>query len=617
MDERRIRSLTMRNLCLAAVVALLSLFAPGVAQADVEGPEINPFECYGRWENATGSRTVGQMRAELDKLMRPMFKPTDPQTRKAIKACVIGRVKSRVGDTDAYDYLQQAIALNPEEPGFELWAGDYYSGVRGAGRPIYGKAERHFYNALEKLEALRKKKKFRPYHATVESWVQKRLLMLYQEDGLPLTPWWKGYPYAPASLAPPGVFASSQFAISKDTHDFFRNNEMRIFTAEAAFANSDLRLGGTPEPLSELDRWRIVRAPLRYQVDNRVRLRQTAIGTVDFLHSYHKAEDAQITSFYLPQELNDVTVEELGVGYQRELPLFPVMDARIRATYKRVHRKGVVEFLPEHTENFDFFEIKPSFSRFLSSDKLSLNLTYVYMGIPDLPNSAKGFGKRGMWIRGAELQYAFYSPLTLPALDLGSFNSYRSPTRGWYWWLGFVQYDQVYGLNTVTQRDLYLGNRLEGPGVWDLTLQGTVFTSDTSIYRDDYETESDDPTQAFKSMRVAAIIQNRLLNPDTMPHVQSSSLGFAPDMLNLVVPLSWDVSLDSPTNYHPNDTKDHGNDYANVRGGVELWYKMYGTGLFGSAFLFTVGYEVQYFYNIVKTMHMAHANVRLGWGDFL
>jgi hypothetical protein len=102
-----------------------------------------------------------------------------------------------------------------------------------------------------------------------------------------------------------------------------------------------------------------------------------------------------------------------------------------------------------------------------------------------------------------------------------------------------------------------------------------------------------------------------------MPHVQSSSLGFAPDMLNLVIPLSWDVSLDGPANYNPDDTEDHGNDYANVRGGVELWYKMYGTGLFGSAFLFTVGYEMQYFYNIVKTMHMAHANVRLGWGDFL
>src|SRR5262245_22977915 len=99
MAERRIRSLTMRNLCLVVASALFALLAPGIGHADGEGQEIKPFECYGRWENATGSRTVGQMRAELDKLMRPMFKPTDPVTRKAIKACVIGRVKSRVGDT--------------------------------------------------------------------------------------------------------------------------------------------------------------------------------------------------------------------------------------------------------------------------------------------------------------------------------------------------------------------------------------------------------------------------------------------------------------------------------------------------------------------------------------
>jgi hypothetical protein len=280
----------------------------------------------------------------------------------------------------------------------------------------------------------------------------------------------------------------------------------------------------------------------------------------------------------------------------------------------------VIEFLPENKEQFMAYELKPSFSRFISSDKLSLNLTYVFMDIPTLPLSAPGEGKRGFWIRGAELQYAIYSPLVLPAFDYGSLRGYRTPTRGWYWWAGFVQYDQVYGLHTVTQKDLYLGTRLEGPGVWDLTLQGTLFTSDTyEVRADDVELASrKDPYNSdIKTFRTAAIIQNRLLNPDTMPAVQSSTLGFAPDMLNLVFPLSWDVALDGPANFNPTDTKDHANDYANVRGGAELWYKMYGTGLWGTAFLMTVGYDVQYFYNITKTVHMAHANIRMGWGDFL
>lgn len=613
----------MRPLCLALTVAtglLLQLFSLNARAEEDRGPQINPFECYGRWENATGSHTISQMNYELDKLMNPEFKPGDPLTRRAIKLCVIGRVKSRVGDADAIDYLARAIELDPEEPGLELWAGDYYMSVRGAGRPIYQLAEQHLYRALEKLEALKEKKRFRAWHATVESWVQKRLLMLYQEDGLPITPWWKGYPYGPAGLNPPSVSISSQFAISKDTHDFFRNNEMRIFTAEAAFANSGLRAGGTSAPLTDLERWKLVRAPLRYQIDNRVRIRQSNVGAVDLLHTYHKSEEAQITSFYLPDKLNDVEVQEVGVGYQRELPLYPLFDARLRGTVKRIERTGVIEFLPENKEQFMAYELKPSFSRFISSDKLSLNLTYVFMDIPTLPLSAPGEGKRGFWIRGAELQYAIYSPLVLPAFDYGSLRGYRTPTRGWYWWAGFVQYDQVYGLHTVTQKDLYLGTRLEGPGVWDLTLQGTLFTSDTyEVRADDVELASrKDPYNSdIKTFRTAAIIQNRLLNPDTMPAVQSSTLGFAPDMLNLVFPLSWDVALDGPANFNPTDTKDHANDYANVRGGAELWYKMYGTGLWGTAFLMTVGYDVQYFYNITKTVHMAHANIRMGWGDFL
>lgn len=613
----------IRPLCLALTVAtsLLAVFFSFTARAEEDrGPQINPFECYGRWENATGSHTISQMNYELDKLMNPEFKPGDPLTRRAIKLCVIGRVKSRVGDADAIEYLDRAIELDPEEPGLELWAGDYYMSVRGAGRPIYQLAEQHLYRALEKLEALKEKGKFRAWHATVESWVQKRLLMLYQEDGLPITPWWKGYPYGPEGLNPPSVSISSQFAISKDTHDFFRNNEMRIFTSEAAFSNSGLRAGGTATPLTELDRWKLVRAPLRYQVDNRVRIRQSNVGAVDLLHTYHKSEDAQITSYYLPDKMNDVEVQEIGVGYQREIPLYPLFDARLRGTVKRIERTGVIEFLPDNKEQFMAYELKPSLSRFISSDKLSLNLTYVFMDIPTLPLSAPGEGKRGFWIRGAELQYAIYSPLVLPAFDYGSLRGYRTPTRGWYWWAGFVQYDQVYGLHTVTQKDLYLGTRLEGPGVWDLTLQGTLFTSDTyEVRADDVELESrKDPYNSdIKTFRTAAIIQNRLLNPDTMPAVQSSTLGFAPDMLNLVFPLSWDVAIDGPANFNPIDTKDHANDYANIRAGAELWYKMYGTGLWGTAFLMTVGYDVQYFYNITKTVHMAHANIRMGWGDFL
>lgn len=596
------------------------------------GPPLNPFECYGRWENATGNRTVEQMNHELAKLMRPLYKPSDPRTRRAIKACTVGRLMARVGDGDAYKLLQEAIRWDPEEPGYELWAGDYWASFRGSVRPVHSRAEAHFYRALSKLEAKKKNGSYQDYHRTVESWVQKKLMKLYQEDGLPLTPWWKSYRYEPGGLNPPGVFVSSELAVSKDTRDFFRNNEFRVFSSEAAFANSGVRAGGTtppigPGPLTEEQRKNIIRTPLRYQLDNRIRIRQNHIGYIDLLHSVHRAEDAQITSYYLPNEFNDVEVQEFGVGVQRQFALDPLFDLRLKGTYKRVARTGVVEFLPDETEDINFYEFKPSISRFIGSDKLTLSGTYVLMDIPDLPGGSPSGSKRGHWIVGGELNYALYAPIVMP------FTSTRTPTRGWYFFGGYVASGQIYGLRTVFQQDAYLGTRLETPTDWDITLQATYYSSNTS-YVDENDPalpSVDDSTQRIKSLRASAVISRRIINPDKFPGVQDSTAGFAADMMNVVVPLSWDVGLQGPTAFGSEavlpagqtledfgiDGGDHTSDYENVRGGVELWFKLYGTGIGGTGILSTIGYDAQYFYNLDRLVHTAHANLRVGWGDFL
>ena len=630
-SRRQCRPLSITwHLWLSAFTAATLFVLPSLAQdvagepgaeptaEESAGPELNPFECYGRAQNAMGSRTIKQMRQELSRLMHPLYKDGDPAARRAVKACVVARLKARVGDTDAYKYFKEAIELAPEEPGYELWAGDYFTSARGAYRPVHQKAEQHLYAALKKLELLQEKGRYRDYHATVESWVRKRLLVLYQEDGLQLLPW-KAYKQHSSGLRALGLAISSQFAISHDTRDFYRNSEMRIFTAEAAFASSGVRAGGTLDPVTDRQRWEIARAPIRYQVDNRARIRQTKLGAVDILHTYHKSIDSQITSFYRPDEFSDVTVQELGAAFTRDFPLYPAFDMRLHGTYKRIRRTGVVEFLPNYTEEFNFYELKPSFSRFFGANKLSLNLTYVYMDIPDLPGGAADQSHRSHSIYGGEISYAIHAPLVLPALNVGSLYGYRTPTRGWYFWGGFVQSDQVYGLRTVTQRDLYLGTRFEGPKYFDFTLQGTAYTSGVTYFDPNQPklTEFSDPTQSFKSIRSTLIIQRRLINPDTMPGVQDSAAGMAADMLNLVIPISWDKSLEGPKNFDPMDHDDHGNDYENVRGGAELWFKLYLTGIGGSAVLFTAGYEAQYFYNLDKTIHIARGNVRLGWGDFL
>jgi hypothetical protein len=242
------------------------------------------------------------------------------------------------------------------------------------------------------------------------------------------------------------------------------------------------------------------------------------------------------------------------------------------------------------------------------------------MDIPNLPGGADAESKRGRWIRGGEIQYAIYSPLALPNLGMGAFQGYRTPTRGWYWYGGFVQSDNVYGLRTVVQQDIYLGSRFEGVDAWDITVQGSLHTTDTLVVDANRESlpKRKDPTQSASNVRGAVIVQYRLLNQDVYPHVQPSAGGFAPDMLHLVVPLSFDRGISGPENFNPLDEEDHTNDYWNVRAGAELWYKMYQLSLGGTAFLMTAGYDFQIFPELEnKVIHNVHANVRMGWGDFL
>jgi hypothetical protein len=564
------------------------------------GPEINPYECLGRYEAATRARSIAQMEAALAKRLDPLFEEGEPATVRAMKLCVIALLKSRVGDSDAAEYYARAVQENPEEPGYEMFYGGYYSGFRGAHRPVLELAEKHYYRALEKLEALRRAGKFREYHAIVEEWVRKRLLVLYQEDGQPLLPP-KAYPQHSNGLDALGLFASSQVSASVDTRDFYYHDEMRAFSQEANFVASDLRA----RSITPLQIYNIVRAPLRLRIQDRVRLRHNALGAFDFIHEYSHSPKSMITSFYLnpPPDfsisLNDVTVQQLGGAYSRVFPLYPLFDARIEASVQRVKRKGVVEFLPNREETFNLYEIKPSVSRFLGSDKLSIDGVYVLLDMADILGGITDERQRKEFIRAARIEYAVYRPFVFPAEEV------RTATRGWYFYAGALQDDKVYGLRTVTTRDIYGGSRFEGSGIFDFTLQGTYLTSRTTFVDPTVENpiEQTDPAQTFANFRTNAVIQMRVINPDALPGIPPSTAGFVPDMLNIVVPISHDQGVTGRK------------DYENFRGGVELWGKVFGTGIGGTAVLATVGYDWQYFYNIKRSMHMVHAALRVGWGD--
>jgi len=594
----------------SAAAQVLGLALTGVAHAAPveQGPEINPYECLGRYEAATGNRSMAQVREELEKRLHPLFDKDEPHSVRAMKLCVVAKLEARLGDGDASEHFARAISENPEEPGYELFYGELYSGYRGARGPVLETAEDHYYLALKKLDALRAAGKFRDYHAIVEEWVHKKLLVLYQEDGLPLLPW-KAFPeHGYAGHDAPQVSLSAQFAISKDTRDFYRNNEMRSFTSELLFAQSPVRNMG---PISRLLAYNIVRNPLRYRTDDFVRLRQNYLGALDFVYSYDHMVKGQIYGYYPPLnpdgtpgnwQFVDTTVQQAGLNYQRVFPIYPLFDVKLAGSVQRVDRVGIVEFQPTYREKFWLYEARPSFSRFIGPDKVTLDFVYSYMGVTDIPYGEPDEALRGKYIRAVNLEYALYSPLVLPEFRSGELGMHRTPTRGWYFNAGAADDDDVYGTRTVRKHDFYAGTRFEGAGNYDFTLQGTYATAMTTLadQNDPNGIERLDATQSSSSFRTTALIQRRIINPDAIPGINGSAIDF--DMMNLVIPITWDKGLQGPHLYE------------NIRVGAELWSKFFGTGFLGPAFLPTVGYDYQYFYNLKKAVNEFHVDLRMGWG---
>lgn len=604
-------------------LALTLTGSVSAAPPEDRGPEINPYECLGRYEAATGNRSMSQVQKELEKRLNPLFEGDEPHTVKAMKLCVVAMLESRLGNSDAGKHYAMAVEEDPTEPGYELWYARLYANFRGARGIVVEEAEKHFYAALEKAEALKKNGKYRDYHKVVEEWAHKGLLVSYQEDGLPLLPW-KAYPQrGDAGLNAPGASLMAQFAISKDTRDFFRNNEMRLFTGELMFANGPYRSLGA---LSKAQIYNIARAPLRYRHEERLRLRHNLIGALDVSFAQEKMVEGQIDSYYLPpgvpgSKLSDVSVQEIGLGYERVIPLYPLFDFKLAGGVKRIDRQGVIEFQGQEHEKFWLYEARPSFSRFLGPDKITLDLVYVYMNVPAIPYGVKVDAQRAKYIRAVNLEYALYRPLVLPEIRGGALGTHRTPTRGWYFNAGAADDSDVYGTKTVNKRDVYLGTRFEGAGDYDLSLQGTYSTGKlTGLDLNTGRPDNISPPLKTTSFRTTAIIQRRIINPDAIPGINGSFL--APDMLNLVVPISWDKGLSgtpcdtSNITYNTAYTSaaDCYKTYENVRVGAEIWAKFFGTGFLGPSFLTTVGYDYQYFYQIKKAFHEVHLNVRMGWG---
>jgi hypothetical protein len=278
----------------------------------------------------------------------------------------------------------------------------------------------------------------------------------------------------------------------------------------------------------------------------------------------------------------------------------------VKAT--EVHRTGVVEDLADCEQDFPVYEVHPALSRFISTDKLTLSGAYVYMNIPDVTcgsyaNAQEFQRKRGRQIIAANVEYAIYSPLLLPSLHLGSLRPYRTPTRGLYLNAGYVNDNEVYGDVRVITNTVFGGARLEGPGAYDIGF--TEILNKSSGTQVNAVSGMEDPNANVSGtiLRSTVTLSRRLINPDETPGVPTSWGPFANHSLNWVFPVSYDAVLSSYKKFE------------NVRAGTQLWWQVFGTGLWGATLLTTVGYDYEYFIHLNKNTHNVFLTARLGWRD--
>ena len=568
---------------------------PAAAPAPAEAG-VHPFACPGEAASIMRGLSAAQIAEERDKWLQILKESNDPAPAMAHKYCVQAELMRRIGDPRAAGYYEKALTANPNEPGYELWYGYYLRNVRGPGYPLTEQAETHYFQSVQKMETRKSAGPVQDYDGVTQDWTRRGLVALYQDDGVPLLPW-RAYPYTNGVGALPSLAFTSVNNVAQSPSDFNEVDDVRNFTSEAQFSSSPMRLNRA------LDRQQlqgIARDNVHFETYNRLRLRQPMMGALDLIYKRRNLYDAQITKFDTPDSLNDVKVTQMGAGWRRPFNLYPAFDLMLAGEISNVDRTGTVESFPGQTQSFVQYEFRPTISRFLGPDKLTVGGVWVRMDIPDTKGGLPEERGRGRTIVAATFDYAVYRPLLLPQLQIGSLELKRMETRGWHFYGGAAQDAEVFGTRLAIKRDFYAGTTLMGMGGYDFTFQPTLFTHRVEIGGEGLE----DTSQTNAQYRTTISVLKRLIDEDVTPGMPAASfLGLRPASLNLVIPVRHDLAIEGLDKFE------------NLRGGVELWGKAIATGLRGASFLATVGYEYEWFYRLDKSLNVFRADLRMGWAQ--
>jgi hypothetical protein len=499
----------------------------------------------------------------------------------AYSNCVVAELMKRVGDSRATHYYQAAINADDSEPEWELLYADYLRNFRGAQRPLFHQAERHYLEALSKLKRLREDRRWNPDYAELQDRVERGLVALFQQDGVPLLHSSLQTGDGTAVEKPAVLFASINRA-SESINDFDRVDDVRALTSEALFSSSRQRQN---KSLSDAELFGLVRSRPKFETLNRVRFRPGDVPVLDVFYTHRQITDAQVTSFFRPGEFNDFRLREFGVALEESLPVAKVFDLYLRGSYKRSERRGLIEFFPGNKEHVDQFEATAAMSRFVGPDKAVLESVYLRQNIhPDQPNPPS---IRNRQIIAATFTYQIFRPLPFLEAVYGQ----RFETRGLHLSGGAALDQERFGATEIQKRDFFVGASLRGLGRFDFTLQPTVFKARVT----------GDKSQTNSQYRTNFNVLYRFLDEEREPGIPDKKLGVHWAFVHLVVPLRHDITLQGL------------NAFENFDAGVQLDTKFFTTGRRRTTFLTSVRYEFQRFYKLNRNLNSFGFSIGMGF----
>lgn len=522
----------------------------------------DPFACLGMAEVASRGKGVGDIRKVInDKIGEIGGKSSLGGPIDAVEYCVIAELMKRVGDYRAPEYYTKAIDADNSEPAYHFFLGEYWRNFRGALHPVFPKAEKQYFQALQKLKEINGEPLF---CQSIAAQVERGLSALFQEDGTPLLS------YNSDSHERPYLFFTTVFTAAGNTSDFDHRSEVRDFTSESLFSRSSQRLNRN---LTEDELRGIIRVKDQFETFNRLRFRYKGGPVVDFTYKYREINQAQITNFYEPNKLNDVNLSEYGVTVEKPFDLH-TFDLFLRGSFKRAQRVGTIEFLPRTKEDINQVEANAAVSRFVGPDKANVEFTYVFQEIQE---NRRNPLKRDRSIYAGKFTYQFFRPV------LQRVYKSRFETRGVDLFGGVLHDNETFGVVDVNKNDYFVGASLKGFKGFDFTVQPTVYTAEVGK----------DLSQKNSQLRTNATVLYRIFDEEKQPG--------NPAFLHIVVPFSRDLAIQGLRAYE------------SYKIGVGLNTKLFVSGEHRTTFLASFRYDYQDFFRLRKGVNLYSINLSMGF----